>query len=495
MAEKNWRYGATLQITAEAANAEKNLKVLVVGGGGREHAICHALKQSPTTSHVFCSPGNAGIGQSGDAKCLPDLDISNSLAVIDFCRREGVQLVVVGPEAPLVAGLVDDLTSEDIAAFGPSSAAAELEGSKTFMKQLCDDYNIPTAKYASFTDPARAKEYIKAQGAPIVVKADGLAAGKGVIIAQTVDEASAAVDSILVGREFGSAGGLIVVEEFLRGEEASFFALVDGAHALPLASAQDHKPVGDGDRGPNTGGMGAYSPAPVVTPEMVQVVMRDIIEPTVRGMAEQGRRFVGVLYAGLMIDPATGQPKLLEYNVRFGDPECQVLMMRLKSDLAQVLLAACKGQLANVQLEWSPKAALAVVLAAKGYPGSYAKGTLIQGIETAEEFINLISSEANEVCSKEDKKTIAPEHVLEALKLLGFGSFVTEVQAAYEQHKSDTLESPRAGGKWQKKGNGMSEEEAIAAQQRMFAEARAKMNSGLLNAEPEPQPPKEENAP
>lgn len=359
--------------------------VLVIGGGGREHALCHALKRSPTCDAVFCAPGNAGISNAGDATCISDLDVFDSSAVISFCRQWGVGLVVVGPETPLVAGLANDLLQAGIPTFGPSSEAAALEGSKNFMKSICDKYGIPTAKYRTFADPTAAKNYIKEQGVPIVVKADGLAAGKGVIVAMTLEEAYDAVESMLVKGDFGSAGCRVIVEEYLEGEEASFFALVDGENAIPLESAQDHKRVGDGDTGPNTGGMGAYSPAPVLTKELQALVMESIILPTVKGMANEGCKFVGVLYAGLMIERKSGLPKLIEYNVRFGDPECQVLMVRLESDLAQVLLAACKGELSGILLDWSPGSAMVVVMASKGYPGSYEKGTVIQNLEEAEQ--------------------------------------------------------------------------------------------------------------
>ncbi|KAK1374219.1 Phosphoribosylamine--glycine ligase [Heracleum sosnowskyi] len=371
-------------LSADNGVSEERITVLVIGGGGREHALCHALKRSLSCDSVFCAPGNAGISNSGDATCISDLDISDSAAVFSFCRNWGVGLVVVGPEAPLVAGLANDLVKAGIPTFGPSAEAAALEGSKKFMKNLCDKYGIPTAKYQTFTDATAAKLYITEQGAPIVVKADGLAAGKGVIVAMTLEEAYEAVDSMLVKSDFGSAGYRIVVEEFLEGEEASFFALVDGENAIPLESAQDHKRVGDGDTGPNTGGMGAYSPAPVLTKELQSLVMESIIYPTVKGMSEEGCKFVGVLYAGLMIEKKSGLPKLIEYNVRFGDPECQVLMVRLESDLAQVLLAASKGELEGVSLNWSPGSAMVVVMASNGYPGSYQKGTVIQKLEEAE---------------------------------------------------------------------------------------------------------------
>ncbi|XXG68810.1 hypothetical protein AAC387_Pa06g1817 [Persea americana] len=357
---------------------------LVIGSGGREHALCYALQRSVSCDAVFCAPGNAGISSSGTATCISDLDVSNSSAVISFCRQWSVGLVVVGPEAPLVAGLANDLVKAGIPTFGPSSEAAALEGSKDFMKKLCDKYRIPTAKYRTFTDPSDAKHYIQEQGTPIVVKADGLAAGKGVVVAMTLEEAFEAVDSMLVEGVFGSAGCRVIIEEYLEGEEASFFALVDGENALPLESAQDHKRVGDGDTGPNTGGMGAYSPAPILTKELQSLVMKSIIIPTVKGMAAEGCKFVGVLYAGLMIEKTSGLPKLIEYNVRFGDPECQVLMVRLESDLAQVLLAACKGELGRVSLSWSPETAMVVVMASRGYPGTYEKGTVIRNLEEAE---------------------------------------------------------------------------------------------------------------
>ncbi|GJY58862.1 phosphoribosylamine--glycine ligase [Tanacetum coccineum] len=371
-------------VSSDNGISEDRVSVLVIGGGGREHSLCYALKRSQSCDAVFCAPGNAGISNSGDATCIEDLNIFDSSAVIAFCRKWEIGLVVVGPEAPLVSGLTNDLLKAGIHAFGPSSEAAALEGSKNFMKSLCDKYGIPTAKYATFTDPSAAKTYIKEQGAPIVVKADGLAAGKGVIVAMTLQEALEAVDAILVEGSFGKAGSSIIVEEFLEGEEASFFALVDGENALPLESAQDHKRVGDGDTGPNTGGMGAYCPAPVLTEELQSLVMSSIILPTVKGMSKEGCKFVGVLYAGLMIEKKSGLPKLIEYNVRFGDPECQVLMVRLESDLAQVLLAACKGELDSVTLDWAPGSAMVVVMASNGYPGNYLKGSKIQNLEEAE---------------------------------------------------------------------------------------------------------------
>jgi phosphoribosylamine--glycine ligase len=353
------------------------MNVLLIGGGGREHAIAWALSASPLLSKLYCAPGNAGIAEV--AECIA-LDLNDHQAVIRFCQEMDIALVMIGPEAPLVAGLGDALGESGIRYFGPTKAAARLEGSKGFTKDLCRDANIPTAAYGRFSDRDAAKSYLASQGLPIVIKADGLAAGKGVVIATTRAEAEAAVDACFSGT-FGAAGSEVVIEEFLDGEEASFFALCDGTTALALASAQDHKRVGDGDTGLNTGGMGAYSPAPIMTPEMTDCVMRDIIMPTIRTMAARGTPFRGVLFAGLMIT-ASG-PKLIEYNVRFGDPETQVLMMRLKSDLLAALLATADGVLSNFDLRWSDDAALTVVMAANGYPGPPLKGTEIKGVEAA----------------------------------------------------------------------------------------------------------------
>jgi phosphoribosylamine--glycine ligase len=353
------------------------LNVLLIGGGGREHALAWKLKQSPLLDRLYCAPGNAGIAEIAD--CVP-LDIGDHAAVAHFCKDKHIGLVVIGPEAPLVAGLTDDLEAQGITVFGPSKAAARLEGSKGFTKDLCAKAGIPTASYARFVDADAAKTYVARQKLPIVIKADGLAAGKGVTVAETRDEAEAAIEACFSGA-FGAAGTELVIEEFLRGEEASFFALVDGTTALPLATAQDHKRAFDGDQGPNTGGMGAYSPAPIMTEELCRRTMTEIIEPTVRALAEAGTPFKGVLYAGLMIED--GAPKLIEYNVRFGDPECQVLMLRLKSDLLPALLATAEGKLAGLSLEWFEDPALCIVMAAKGYPGAYAKGTEIKGLDAA----------------------------------------------------------------------------------------------------------------
>ena len=353
------------------------MNILVIGSGGREHALCWAIAASPLVERLYCAPGNAGIAE--EAECVP-IGVMETARIIAFCKQASIDFVVVGPEAPLVAGLVDALEGEGIAAFGPSRVAAALEGSKGFMKDLCAREGIPTAAYRRFAEASAAKAYIAAQGAPIVVKADGLAAGKGVVVAATVAEAQEAVDAAFGGR-FGPAGAEIVVEDCLIGEEASFFALVDGKTALPLAAAQDHKRVGDGDTGPNTGGMGAYSPTPTMTPALEGEVMERIILPTVRAMAQDGRPFKGVLYAGLMLTAAG--PKLIEYNVRFGDPECQPLMMRLKSDLLPALIAARDGILHQVDLRWHDETALCVVMAANGYPDDPRRGSEIRGLAEA----------------------------------------------------------------------------------------------------------------
>ncbi len=354
------------------------MRVLVVGSGGREHALCWAIAASTLCDALYCAPGNPGI--AADATCVPiaATDIDGILA---FAQKEKIDFVVVGPEAPLVAGLVDKLEAAGIAAFGPSALAAALEGSKGFTKDLCAKYDIPTAAYRRFTDAGEAKKYVRAQGAPIVVKADGLAAGKGVTVAETVAQAEAAIDDALTDNRFGDAGAEVVVEEFLVGEEASFFALTDGKAALALASAQDHKRVGDGDVGPNTGGMGAYSPAPCVTPAIEAVVMETIIRPTLAAMAKEGRPYKGVLYAGLML--TKDGPKLIEYNARFGDPECQVLMLRLKSDVLPALLASRDGVLDGFDLRWHDETALCVVMAAEGYPDDPKKGSAINGLADA----------------------------------------------------------------------------------------------------------------
>jgi phosphoribosylamine--glycine ligase len=353
------------------------MNILLLGSGGREHALAWKMAASPLTDRLYCAPGNAGIAQEAQ---IADLDIADHRAVIAWCRANKIDFVVVGPEGPLCAGIVDDLEAAGIKAFGPRKAAARLEGSKAFTKDLCKANNIPTAAYERFSALAPAKAYVKQQGAPIVIKADGLAAGKGVVVAMTLQEADTALD-MMFGGGLGEAGAEVVIEEFLEGEEATFMVLCDGETAIPLASAQDHKRVFDGDKGPNTGGMGAYSPLRTITPELSRRIMDEIVQPTLRAMQTAGTPYKGVLYTELMLT-ADG-PKLIEYNVRFGDPECQVLMLRLMSDLVPALLASRDGMLKNFDLRWYPDAALTVVMAAKGYPGNYAKGTAIEGLDEA----------------------------------------------------------------------------------------------------------------
>jgi phosphoribosylamine---glycine ligase len=353
------------------------VKILLIGSGGREHALAWSISASPLVSKLFCAPGNAGIAEVAECVPIDSIDIDRLIA---FAKEKRIDFAICGPEAPLTAGLADRFEAEGIKSLGPSAAGAQLEASKGFVKDLCREHNIPTAEYQRFRDAAAAKRYATALPHPIVVKADGLAAGKGVIIAATPAESAAAIESMF-GGAFGDAGNEIVVEEFLRGEEASFFALTDGEHILPLASAQDHKRVFDGDEGPNTGGMGAYSPAPVLTPALEREVMARIIRPTVDAMRARGTPYQGVLYAGLMI--TSDGPKLIEYNCRFGDPECQVLVLRLKSDLLPALMAARDGMLANLDLRWFNDAALTVVMAANGYPGAYQKGSEIKGLADA----------------------------------------------------------------------------------------------------------------
>jgi phosphoribosylamine--glycine ligase len=354
------------------------MRILVVGGGGREHALVWKLAQSPRTRALFCAPGNPGIAAL--AECVP-IAADDVEGLVAWAKAQAIDLVVVGPELPLTLGLVDRLGAVGIRGFGPNAAAAALEGSKAFMKDLVAAEGIPTAAFATFTDAEQARRWVRERGAPIVVKADGLASGKGVFVCATLAEAEAAIDETMCRRAFGEAGARVVIEECLEGEELSCMALTDGTTVLPLATAQDHKRVGDGDRGPNTGGMGAYSPAPVATPALLAHVMRDIMEPTVRGLARRGIRFTGVLYAGLMV--RDGRAKVLEFNVRFGDPECQVVLARLRSDLVDLLAAACGGQLAGADILWDPRPAVCVVLAAEGYPGVVRKGAEITGLEAA----------------------------------------------------------------------------------------------------------------
>ncbi len=354
------------------------MNILIIGSGGREHALAWKIRQSPLCDMLWCAPGNPGIAKQAS---LVALDIANHSAIIAFCSEADIGLVVVGPEQPLVHGLVDALEAAGIKAFGPSAKAAQLEGSKGFTKDLCAQYDIPTAAYQRFNNAPKAKAYVRAQGAPIVIKADGLAAGKGVTVAMSVTEACSAIDDCFEG-SFGLAGAEVVVEEFLEGEEASLFALCDGQTALLLGTAQDHKRVGEGDTGPNTGGMGAFSPAAVLDDETISDVMGNIIVPTLAAMHHRGMPFHGILYAGLMLTDEG--PKLIEYNVRFGDPETQVLMPRLKSDLVELLLASIDGDLLSVDAQWSSDVALTVVMAAKGYPGEPARGGVISGIDAAQ---------------------------------------------------------------------------------------------------------------
>ena len=352
------------------------MNILILGSGGREHSLAWAVLQNPKCDRLIVAPGNAGI--RAIAECA-SLDIMDPGAVVRFAEEEAIDFVIVGPEAPLAAGVADRLREAGVLSFGPSAAAAQLEASKSFTKEICDASSAPTAAYGHFTDAKAARDYAAAQGAPIVVKADGLAAGKGVIIAETVEEAHAAIDDMF-GGAFGGAGAEVVIEEFMTGEEASLFVLCDGANVLSIGSAQDHKRVGEGDTGPNTGGMGAYSPAPVLTAEIEARAMEQIVRPTMDEMARRGMPFQGVLYVGLMIED--GQPRLVEYNVRFGDPECQVLMMRLGAQAFDLMHAAAEGRLADCDVTWAEDHALCVVMAADGYPGDYAKGSVIDGLDT-----------------------------------------------------------------------------------------------------------------
>ena len=352
------------------------MRVLVIGGGGREHALVWKLRQSPRVDRLYCAPGNAGIAE--DAECVP-IAADDLKGLVRFAQERRIDLTIVGPELPLTLGLVDRFTAAGLRAFGPTAAAARLEGSKAFAKELLRHERVPTAFFGVFGDPDDAARYVKEVGAPVVVKADGLAAGKGVFICPTVAQALEAVDELMRARLFGDAGSRVVVEEFLAGEEVSFMALTDGTTVLPLATSQDHKRALDGDRGPNTGGMGAYSPAPIVTPALRDRIMGEILEPVVRGLARQGVRYTGVLYAGLMVED--GHAKVLEFNVRFGDPEAQVLLLRLRSDLLELIERACDGRLAGATVDWDARAAVCVVLAAEGYPGAVERGRRIEGLD------------------------------------------------------------------------------------------------------------------
>lgn len=358
------------------------MKVLVIGSGGREHALAWKLSHSPKQPQVFVAPGNPGTANEPGISNV-DIKVEDIEGLVAYAKDNAIDLTVVGPEVPLVMGVVDAFKAAGLKCFGPSQAAAELEASKSFTKDFLARHQIPTAAYQVFTDVEQAKDYIHEQGAPIVVKADGLAAGKGVIVAQTEAEAIAAVEDMLSGNKFGDAGHRVVIEEFMTGEEASFIVMVDGEHILPLATSQDHKARDNGDKGPNTGGMGAYSPAPVVTDAVYQRIMDEVIEPTVKGMASDGRPYVGFLYAGLMIDES-GAPRVVEYNCRFGDPETQPILMRLRSDLVELCEAALNGRLNEVEAHWDPRASIGVVMAAGGYPDTYRKGDVISGIDKAE---------------------------------------------------------------------------------------------------------------
>ncbi|EGQ7790882.1 phosphoribosylamine--glycine ligase [Vibrio cholerae] len=358
------------------------MQVLIIGSGGREHALAWKVAQNPQVDTIYVAPGNAGTALEHKVQNV-NIGITDIPALVAFAQDKAIELTIVGPEAPLVIGVVDAFRAAGLPIFGPTQGAAQLEGSKAFTKDFLARHNIPTAAYANFTEIEPALAYVREKGAPIVVKADGLAAGKGVIVAMTLQEAEDAIQDMLAGNAFGSAGSRVVVEEFLDGEEASFIVMVDGENVLPMATSQDHKRVGDADTGPNTGGMGAYSPAPVVTQDVHDRVMREVIYPTVRGMAAEGNTYTGFLYAGLMID-STGAPKVIEYNCRFGDPETQPIMMRLQSDLVELCQAAIAGKLDQVESKWDPRASIGVVLAAGGYPGDYTKGEVISGLPTQE---------------------------------------------------------------------------------------------------------------
>ncbi|NTZ08496.1 phosphoribosylamine--glycine ligase [Burkholderia metallica] len=402
------------------------MKLLVVGSGGREHALAWKLAQSPRVQMVYVAPGNGGTAQD---ERLKNVDITSLDELADFAEREGVAFTLVGPEAPLAAGIVNLFRARGLKVFGPTREAAQLESSKDFAKAFMKRHGIPTADYETFADAAAAHAYIDAKGAPIVVKADGLAAGKGVVVAMTLEEAHAAVDMMLSGNKLGDAGARVVIEEFLDGEEASFIVMVDGKHALALASSQDHKRLLDEDRGPNTGGMGAYSPAPIVTPQMHARVMREIIMPTVRGMEKDGIRFTGFLYAGLMIDK-DGNPRTLEFNCRMGDPETQPIMARLKSDFSKVVEQAIAGTLATVELDWDRRTALGVVLAAHGYPDTPRKGDRINGIPA--ETGQAVTFHAGTTLADGDKLVTSGGRVL---CVVGLADSVREAQ----QHAYDTI--------------------------------------------------------
>ena len=397
------------------------MNFLVIGGGGREHALCWAMAASPLCDALYCAPGNAGIAR--EATCLPDLSVDDLDGIVAFAKENAIDLVVVGPEAPLCAGLVDKLEAAGIKAFGPSAAAARIEGSKGFMKDLCAKYGVPTAKYRRFRDPMQARAYVAQQSGRVVVKADGLAAGKGVLLPETKAEAIAAVERAMIKGAFGKAGAEVVIEQFMEGEEASFFVLVDGKNAVPFGTARDHKRVGEGDTGPNTGGMGAYSPAPMVDEAMHDRIMTEIIEPIVQGMAAEGAPYKGILYAGLMLT-ADG-PSVIEFNCRLGDPEAQVLLPRLQSDLIPAMFAARDGVLDQFDLRWYDDAAVCVVMAANGYPGSYAKGTEIKGLGDLADLVDVIPFHAGTVA--DDGRVLASGG--RVLGITGLGDTIKDAAA------------------------------------------------------------------
>ncbi|MBK8970648.1 MAG: phosphoribosylamine--glycine ligase [Hahellaceae bacterium] len=401
------------------------MNILIIGSGGREHALAWKAKQSPLAEHIFVAPGNAGTAREPGVTNVA-IEVNDISALADFAQRENIGLTIVGPEAPLVAGLVDRFKSLNLTVFGPTQGAAQLEGSKAFTKDFLARHHIPTAEYQTFSDTQAALDYVRHRGAPIVIKADGLAAGKGVIVAMTLPEAEEAIKDMLSGNRFGEAGSRVVIEDFLEGEEASFIVMVDGKNILAMATSQDHKRIGDGDTGPNTGGMGAYSPAPVVTDTVHARVMEQVIEPTVQGMALEGHPYTGFLYAGLMID-AQGNPRVIEYNCRFGDPETQPIMMRMQSDLVELCLAATRGQLDQCQSKWDPRCALGVVMAAAGYPDNYEKGAVITGLpdpanesETSKVFHAGTQMKGEQVVTQGGR----------VLCVTALGTTVTEAQAA-----------------------------------------------------------------
>ncbi len=408
------------------------MKILVVGGGGREHALVWKIAQSPLAEKIWCAPGNPGIAAL--AECV-DIPVEAVEKLRDFALREKVDLTVVGPEVPLTLGIVDLFEASGLAIFGPSRAAAQIEGSKSFSKDLMAKYGIPTAAYRTFTDRDEAAAYIREQGAPIVVKANGLAAGKGVIVALTVEQALAAIDEIMVEGVFGAAGNSVVIEEFMAGEEASFFAFTDGRNILPLASAQDHKRAYDDDQGPNTGGMGAYSPAPVVTEALYRQIVETIVRPTVEGMAKEGIPYRGILYVGLMIEE--GRPRVVEYNARFGDPEAQPLLMRMKSDIVPVLAACARGELTQTELAWHDKAAVCVVMASGGYPGPYEKGRVIRGLDEAAAIPDLLVFHAGTAFLKGEVVNVGGR----VLGVTGLGATVRDaIDRAYQGVKAISWE-------------------------------------------------------